>query len=503
MHHKTLNYYQWLFILLIVLYNNPLYAKETSHKLSTLHLPLHLNLEILEKYLDQSIPMLLTEVNEPNKICIKPQYLKTKGIPECDIKGFKIECEDCWLKIKTIPEIRCDINGWVKRDGPIGIRGEGKNLQLTFPVKAKISTEKPIAATAEAAAILTVDITPHIHKDWSLTIDAKPSFSWSKKPTAKLFKLIEIDIQNRVEGKLKQKIDTFVKTIPNLLAKLRLKDEMRKIWKDLQSPVKIDKHSELYLFYKPQSIAYSGFTVKNNILTTMLSTQGKTEIHLGKPSKPIVKTELPDLRSISEQKGKFYFNIPISIPYQSLLAFSNEKYLTDHSRVMMQNALPGMIKVSNPKIVKADNDKLAISAHINYDNRSNWLKRIDLFHWFDINGEITFTGTPHIDKSKRTLIFDNLDYNSTTNSTLFDTLVDVTTLDPLKSYFSDLLQYRFGAKIDKQLQKANESMKEISKKHFKISANLDTVEIEGIDIAKDLMTVYTELSGIVSVDIDL
>lgn len=491
MHGKSRHYYYMLCIICMIVCSTPLDAKETSHKLSTLTFPLHLNLEMFETYVDHAIPMLLTEVNEIDKVCVKPQYLKTKCIPKCHMKGFKIECSDQCIQIKTIPEIRCDIRGWVKRDGNISIKGKKKNMQFTFPIKAKISTDKPITATAEAAAILTIDITPTIHKNWSLSINAKPSFVWSTKPTAKFFELIEIDIQKKVEARLKQKIDSFVTTIPNLLTSLQLKQKMSKVWEDIQSPVKLDKRSDLYLYYKPQSISYSGFSVKENILTTTLSTQGETEIRLGKPDETVLKKRLPFLGFIPEEKGKFYFNVPISIPYQSILTFSNEKYLENHSLLIMKNTLPGIIKISNPKVSKIENDKLAISAHIDYEN------------YIDVNGTITFTGTPNIDRSRDTLTWDDLDYNSTTNSALFDTLVNISAIDPLKSYFIDLLEYNFGARIEKELQNANESIKEVSRKYFTISANLDTASIKNIKLNKESMTIHTELSGIVSVDVDI
>ena len=138
------------------------------------------------------------------------------------------------------------------------------------------------------------------------------------------------------------------------------------------------------------------------------------------------KTTLTDLELICYKKGKFNFHLPVLITYEELLERTKKKHSDIYSIDLVKSVMPGVLKISNPKIKKGNAGKIKISAHISYDNSDEWLRTFDKFNWFDINGEITFTGLPRIDKETRTLIFDDLVYDSTTNSDLFDLLIGYT-----------------------------------------------------------------------------
>ena len=501
----TRSYFLCTILFLIFFFSNTAIAN-INHKTtsdSVITLPIEADLKVLETYLNDMVPDMLADINEPNRTCLKAQYLKTKGIPKCKMNGYKISCKDRTIKIRTVPEIKCDIKGWVKRNGQISVSGQDKTLKFAFPIKAKVSTDAGIRETANASAILYIHATPHIHEDWSVSVDIAPHFVWSKKPTITLLNNIKINIQNKVEPQLRKKMEAFVKKVPQLLAELKMREKVNTAWQDIQEPLKINDTSETYLVFKPQSASYSGFSIVDNILQTTISAQGKTEIMLGKPAKDHAKTQLCDLGSIPCQEGKFNFHLPVSISYQELLEFSNKKFLNTYSIDLVEHALPGVVVVSKPKIERTDTGKLSITAHINYDNRSKWLKKIDLFNWFDVEGEVTFHASPRIDKETRCIVLDELVYDSTTNNDLFDVLVDAAELQPIKSHFSDLLKYKFGQKIDEGIIKANKALKKFTKEDVNMSAYLHMASIEGIMINEEYITINTKLSGEVNANIGL
>ncbi len=162
-----------------------------------------------------------------------------------------------------------------------------------------------------------------------------------------------------------------------------------------------------------------------------------------------------------------------------------------------------MLKISNPKIGKSSEGRLSISAHISYDNRDEWLRTFDKFNWFDINGEITFTGLPRIDKETRTLIFDDLVYDSTTNSDLFDLLIDAAELAPIQSYLESLVKYNYGKKIDEGIMKANKALNEVSQGDLNVSGRLESATIEGIIVNEKDITITTHLSGVLDANAEL
>ena len=492
------------FVFLTLIFPSLSIASHQPQSTSTITLPIQLDLKVLEKYLNTILPNELADINEKNIACVKPQYIKTTGIPKCRRDGFKIKCKKNDLKIRTVPKIKCDVIGWVKRNGQISVTGQGETLKFAVPVKAKVSANAKISETAEATAVIHIDVKPQINQDWSISVDMAPDIKWSKRPTIELLEVVKITLQSKVEPKLKKKMENFVKKVPQHLADLKIKEKVHTVWKDIQEPIKLDNDSNAYLLFKPKEVSYSGLSIADNILQTTISAEGKTNIVLGNPSAiDCKKSELCDLGTIPHQKGKFNFHLPVSISYQELLAISNEKFLEGHSINFIKSAVPGIFKISNPKIQKSNAGTLSISVNINYDNRSSWLKAIDLFNWFDVDGKMTFKGTPRIDPKKRCLVLEDLAYDSTTNSDLFDLLVDATEFEPISSYFAGLMEFKFGKKIDDAVIKVNKALSSFSKDDLTVSASLHMASIDDLKINDEKITINTKLSGVVNANIGL
>lgn len=488
---------------LMLVFQSMLSANDQTEPVSTITLPIQVDLKVLENYLNNAIPVYLADIDEKNRVCVQPKYFKTKGIPKCRMRGHKISCKTGWIKIRFLPKIKCDIEGWIKRDGRITVSGRGETLRFAFPIKSQVTARSHIQETANASAILYVDAIPHINKDWSISLDLAHDFTWSAKPTITLLNFVKINIQNKVEPKIKLKLDKFVKKVPQLLADLNIKERISTAWKDVQEPFKLDVDSETYLLFKPHAVSCSGFSIVDNCIKTTISAKGKTVILVGDPSEDCRKTELCDIGSILHQEGKFMIHLPVSITYRELLDILSKRFREGYSIDMLKNVLPGILKVSDPKIEKSSTGKIRISAHINYDNRSPWLRTIDLFNWFDVDGEITFIAAPRIDKQSRSLVLDHLLYDSTTSSDLFDLLVNAAQMEPLTSYFASLMKFDFGEKVDESIIEANEALQNFSKKDMNLSARLEMASIEDMMIEEKEITINTKLSGVVNAKIEV
>ena len=455
---------------------------------SVLTLPIQANLKVLGNRLNSMIPDTLENINEPNKVCVKALRIKL-----------------FWLKTKITPDIKCDVTGWVKRDGDISVSGNGSTFKFALPIKAQISAEVlEVHETADAAAIIYVSATPHINNDWSIAVDVAPNFSWSQRPTLKLFGLIKVTIGSKVEPDLREKMNEFVKEIPGILAELKLKEKVAAIWSEIQNPIKLNSAPEIYVLFNPNSVAYSGFNIEDNILKTAVSVTGKTQVILGKPGNPIQKTALVNLGSIPYQKGKFGFSLPVFVSYNEVIAIANTKLPDGYITELGNDSVKGVLKISNPVIRKNNNEKLMLSAHVTFDNRSKWLKIIDIYDWFDIDGKVTFKGIPKIDTSTRTLFVEKLEYDSSTNSELFDALVDVAGIKFIRDYLARQIAFKYGSKIDDNVAKANESLNNITTKEgIKVSASLQNTAIEQLTINDNDIRLDTKLSGVVNASIGL
>jgi len=487
----------------LCIYPTSILANNTIISDSVITLPIEADLQVLEEHLNTIVPQLLTEIDEPDKVCVEAKYFKTKGIPKCRRDGYKISCKERWVKIRTLPKINCTIKGWVKRDGYISLSGEGKTLTFSFPLKAQVSTEAGIRETAYASAVLYIHATPSINNDWSVSVDVTHNLKWSQQPTIKVLNLMDFNIKKSVEPKLRQKMDQFVKKLPALLEKLKIKEKIQQAWNSIQEPVKIDNNANTYLIFRPKSASYSGFTIVNNRVKMTIRAKGSTKIIIGDPSLPCRRTSLCNLNNIPHTKGEFNFNIPVSVSYKELIALSSHTFPKIYTIDMFQDTVPGILKITHTKVQKSNDGHISISAHISYDNRSPWLKTIDIFNWFDVDGEIRFKGLPKIEKESRSLVIDELEYDANTNNDLFDIVVNAAELEAIKSHFSDLIKYEFGPKIDDNIIKANLALKKLSKGNINMSAFLEVASIEDIMLHEEHITINTKLSGTVKADVGL
>ena len=495
-HLVNINHFICILLFLVFLYPSSAIANKQIQEESIITLPIQADLSVLEKYLNEYVPQDVAVLDERGKVCVKPQDMKIPFIPKCKIKGFKVSCKNWTRDFRTVPKVKCDVKGWVKRNGRILLSGNGPILRFAFPVKAEASADGYIYGTAKASAILYLNAKLHINSDWTISIDITHDFAWSNSPELKLFDLFDINIKKVIEPKLRKRLDKFAKKVPELLGKLDIKGRMEEQWEDIQEPLKIDDDTDTYLLFQPEVASCSQIDIVDHVLRSTISARGQTQILLGKPPVDYNKTKITDLETICYKKGKFNFHLPVMITYEELLARSNKKYSDVYTIDLVKSVMPGMLKIYNPKIGKSSDGRLSISAHISYDNRDEWLKTFDMYDWFDINGEITFTGSPRIDKETRTLIFDELVYDSTTNSDLFDLLIDAAELAPIQSYLESLVKFDYGKKIDEGIVKANKALNEVSQGDLNVTGRLETATVEDITINEKDITITTHLSGV-------
>jgi len=491
------------FLFFIVFFPSMVTANVHSHDDSIITLPIQADLSVLEKYLNKYVPDDLAELDERGKECIRPQDMKVPTIPRCRMKGFKISCKDWTTDLRTTPKVKCDVKGWIKRNGRILVSGKGSTLTFAFPIKAQASADGYIYGTANAAAILYLDAKIKFNEDWTMSIDVEHDFSWSSKPTLKLFDLIKIDIKRVIEPKLRKRMDKFAKRVPSLLEKLDIKGRMAEVWEDVQDPFKIDDDRETYLLFRPETAACSQIDIVDKVLKSTISAKGKTQIFLGQPPVDYNKTKLTNLELICYQKGIFNFDLPVIVSYDELLARTNKKYPNGYVLDMSQSVVPGILKITDPKIKKGDDGQIKITAKVTYDNRDEWLKSLDKFNWFDVKGEITFTAIPKIDQRTSSLVFDEMVYDSNTNSDLFDLLIDASELGPIQSYFESIVQYDYSKRIDKGVKKANNALNSVYHDDINVTGRLEEATIQEIIVNNDSLTLNTHLSGVLDANAGL
>ena len=462
---------------------------------SQISVPLSIDLAHVQSRVNGELADRLHTINENNVHCVKAEWLKTK-VPYFH-KLFEVRTRT--LKTKISPDIYCDLRGHVNRRGQLVIGGKGGTLNFSLPIHASVTAKKgPIRETAKADATFFINATPGINSEWQPTMDVHSDFRWDRRPEIRLLDLIKITIGSKVEPKLREEMAKLESSVPKMMEELQLRAEVEKIWSDVQNPILISETPQTWAVFVPTGVGFSGFNVTGQSLDTQVAIEGETRIFVGEKPK-VEKVALLPLRDMPPEPGQFSLAVPVAVhegEVQTLLDAVPSEMLT--FEIDQGAALQGALKVSEPKIEMHENAGLRLMADVHFDNRSDWVKAIDIFDWFDVEGRVELSVIPALDKSKQTIYAQSLRLNSETNSGLADTLVDVMDLPFVRDALAEQLKYDFSEELTEGIAEANAAMNQSVDGEVHISGALVNADVRNLMIKDGLLFVVAEANGTVS-----
>jgi hypothetical protein len=419
------------------------------------------------------------------------------------MKGIKIYCDDTWIKTKVSPDIHCDVNGWVNRNGNVGLSGSGQSLQVSVPIASSVSAKAAgISETADAKATIFATITPDITPEWNVSAAVSPDMRWDQRPTLKLLGLIEITIGSKVEPKLREKMNEFAATVPQLLAELNVRSMVQEAWFKIQEPFQISNSPAAYLVFQPKSVGFSGIAINDNIMNAQVSISGSTEVVVG--NKPNVQpVPLQQLQKIGQSEGSFSFKVPAFVTFAEIERAAKSQFPEGFSTQVEDLTLKGTLSIDNLKVGHLEDGKLSLSIDVDYDNRSDFVRWVDVFDWFNTSGKITFAAVPKIDTAKDVIYVDDLELHSETNNNLVDTLVGISQLPILRGFISDSVKYDYSGDLKEGIAAANKAMNVEFEDGVKLSGNLVAAGIEEISVLEKGLSISATAGGTVIVDVGL
>ena len=460
---------------------------------SSLTIPIHVNLATIEKKLNDEIPNHLTTIKERNKVCVESEWLKTK-VP-CVPEVWKT----CWLKTKVTPEIKCDIDGWVKRNGQIGFSGKNNEIDISFPIKAKVSAKAGIRETAEAEAKIKARVKPSIDSNWQMKLDVDPDFSWDKRPTLKLFNFIKVTIGSKVEPKIREEMDSKIAEIPNAIAELKLRGRVESAWLEIQKPHKIHDNPNTYFYFVPSSVGFSGFDIEANILKTALSVSGKTHVVVSDISPVVSPLPLPELSEIQNPSASFNINLPLRADFKELNSSIKKSFPSPYIVEVPDGAAKGTLKIKTITATGSSNNKLNLKVTFDYDNRKTLFRKIDIFNWFDTSGDIDFEGVPTIDAKSKIFSIEKLKLKPDTDNVLSNAILRLANLPIVNKKIIDATRYDFTGKIEKAMNSANLEMNRDISPDVRITGTLEDVSAYNLHLDQKAINLRLAASGHVAV----
>lgn len=470
---------------------------------STLQIPISIPLKNLQNLVNKHVPSRLATIDEPRQVCVPAEWLKTK-VPYVtwEIKKigfFKTKVPTTrtrWLKTKITPEIRCKIQGRIDRRGPVKVFAKNNKLNLSLVVDAVVSAKKIAhlikSQSARANATVTASVSVDMDSNWNPVVKINPAYHWNQRPTIRILKTIPITIAGKVDPKIKQQITKLQKDIGGLGKALNLRSEIDPVWAKIQEPILVNAKPSVYAVFSPEKISFSGFKAEGGLLKTSLGISGSTNIVTG-PKPQISKKPLPKLIKGKLTNPGFNINLVTDVKYSSLLDFAKEHHPTGFTLDLSKTPAKGIAKISSPQL-KAWKKGVSISALIDYDNRSKFVKAIDVFNWFSAKGRVTFNA--ELDIKDNNLIVTRIDYAAKTDSGLANSLIKVARLDIIKNKVADLLKYNFSNDLARAQGYANTQFGNIKLPHnLRVMSTLNKISAEGLSFDKDGLTIETNLSG--------
>ncbi|MBP7273284.1 MAG: DUF4403 family protein [Saprospiraceae bacterium] len=261
-----------------------------SPVLSSINIPLTINIKDIEKYVNNSLKGVLYESGN----------VSGGGMGDMKIVAYK--------------------------SANISIQMNGQSL--TYRVPLLISIEKDIAvSTLKADGEMFIDLTTafDVKNDWSIqTNTSVVSHNWTKSPKLAVgglkipIQFVADQVLAYSKGRLSAAIDDAVKS--NLLIKPYIQDA----WSTAQQPLQLSKEYNMWMQLRPQDVTMTPLQTANGLIRSTVTFQGFSDIQVGSPTQSYKPIALPAFKYANgnNTSNDFNFNVNVTIPFREAEAIS-------------------------------------------------------------------------------------------------------------------------------------------------------------------------------------
>jgi hypothetical protein len=240
---------------------------------SSIALPIHLPLALLEKAVNDAVPATLWQIDEPGRVCV----------PAARIKLFDTQ-------LKITPDIKCRIVGDVER-GPIRLSGRGRRIHVEMPLSAAVSAQDIGGIikqeTATATALVTAELRPTLTQDGRLTARIDLDYDWQQEPGITLMGQ-RIRFTEKIDRKLAPVLARAEVTLARELESTAIKSQVEAIWRQGFTVEEINKRNPAaWLRLTPQGLGVGRIAVEGRTLHIDAVLNAIAEVKLGRaPDRP-------------------------------------------------------------------------------------------------------------------------------------------------------------------------------------------------------------------------
>lgn len=444
--------------------------------------PLSANLSLLQDQLDKEIPQQLAKVDEDRSACVPAKMGEFLGI-----------------KTYVTPDIDCHVSASVQRNGPVQLSGSGQAVTIVVPVAYSVAVRgrgevgRNINASANGGMNVRANVVPSLREDWTPAAQVNPDFSWTQPPvaTVAITDAIQFPVSfgGAAEPEIRRTLTKFASEVPSMLAKLKVREEVEKGWKQAHQPILIVKEPQTWLAFAPKSAAFSGISVENNIVRARIMATGLASVSVGAQPPAATPSPLPPLQGSVPPDAEFAFVVPVTAKYATLEEIARKELKKGIKWDLKQFGREGKLEFDDVSLYPS-NDRLVAGLKLRLEMPGSW---------FDSKGSVYLVGQPVIVNETRVLSVRNFDYVANTDNSAINTLVEILRFEPVRKLVEGALTYKFGDELEKAMKEASANLNRDLGDGLKLAGRLERVRVENVDLLANELRLPVRLEGAVTV----
>jgi hypothetical protein len=327
-------------------------------------------------------------------------------------------------------------------------------------------------ATADIALKFRTRIA--LNADWSLAVNTfSDGYEWLSTPTLR-FGILDIPVTFLADFIVKNNQKTLNAAIDqSLRTTLDPGPMVRKVWKDIQQPIRIPGEYPLWVHVTPVQVATLPLLAKNGFMQQMIGIRAVIEANYGDEPSFIQVEKPPPLKIVSRLENNFNICLAAEIPFPKLDELANAQ-------------LRGMTFEQGRKKVQITNVTL-------FGSDGNLVLSISLTG--SINGQVYLVGNLYYDKPAGSLRIGNLDFDVKTRNVLVHSATWL-----FHKKIAAAFEERLVFPLRSQLEPIRRDMSawmaaDRQLDNFRFNGSVESFDLDRVDITRESVKGYFNLKG--------
>ncbi|MEO5881995.1 MAG: DUF4403 family protein [Caldimonas sp.] len=178
---------------------------------------------------------------------------------------------------------------------------------------------KADAKNFDAAAKVSIVLTPKMGSDWCPAIDAVPTYHWTSNPRVEIVSKVNVDVSGQVNKALDDKIPEIVRALQGSINCEQFKSQLASVYGRRSFPVEVTPGRKVHINVEPLDFAFSGLNVDTQAIRLAAMLTAKVEVS-GTPITPSA-LPLPPLKTIGVAvPPRISVAVPLRAPFALLQA---------------------------------------------------------------------------------------------------------------------------------------------------------------------------------------